>query len=115
MSEDRIYDEAMSEAQRLGLMSGSIATDRCRCPTCGEGFTTEGNFDRHLMPGRTADDFDGSWCQPPTTVGLIQHGGGWWHQPGPGEAAWEGRSNSDRESQRAAEASGGHPTEGDAA
>ena len=61
MSKDRIYDEVMSKAQRLGLMSGSIATDRCRCPTCGEGFTTEGNFDRHLMPGRTADDFDGSW------------------------------------------------------
>ena len=79
-----------------------------------EVFTTEGNFDRHLMPGRTADDFDGSWCQPPAAAGLIQHGGGWWAQPGPNRAAWEGRSNSDRESQRAAEAPDG-PGEGDAA
>ena len=67
MNGDRIYDEAMSEVQRVGLMSGSIATDRCRCATCGEVFTTESNLDRHLTPGRTVDDFVGQWCQPPAT------------------------------------------------
>ena len=95
-------------------MSGSIATDRCQCPTCGEVFTTVANFDRHLLPGRTADDFDGSRCQPPAAVGLIQNSGGWWHQPGPDADAWMGRSKSDRESQRAAEAAG-DLREGDAA
>lgn len=114
MSNDEIYDEAVSEAQRLGLMSGGIATDRCQCSTCGEVFTTEGNFDRHLTPGRNDDDFDGTWCQQPATVDLIQHERGWWHQPAPDEAAsWEGRSASDRESERAEEASYGH-REGDA-
>lgn len=98
MSDDGIYDEAVAEAQKSGLMSGSIATDRCQCPACGEVFTTEGNFDRHLTPGRTADEFDGPWCQSPAAVGLIKYSGGWWHQPGPDVAAWEGRSNSDRES-----------------
>ena len=114
MSDEGIYDEALAEAQRLGLMSGSIATDRCQCRTCGEVFTTEANFDRHLTPGRTADDFDGSWCQPPAAVGLIQHGGGWWHQPGPDRAACEVRSTRDRGSGSALEASDDH-REGDAA
>ena len=114
MSDEGAYGEAVAEAQRLGLMSGSIATNRCQCSTCGEVFTTEANFDRHLVPGRTADDFDATWCQPPAAAGLIQHGGGWWHQPGPDTAAWKGRSISDREPRSAAEASGGH-REGDAA
>ena len=62
MSDDEIYDGAVAEAQVSGLMSGSIATDRCQCLTCGEVFTTESNFDRQMVPGRIADDFDGSWC-----------------------------------------------------
>ena len=88
MNDDAIYHEAMSEAQRLGLISGSIATDRCQCSTCSEVFTTESNFDRHLTPGRNSDD--GLRCQPPATVRLIQHGGGWWHQPGP-DTSWNVR------------------------
>ena len=114
MSDEATYNEAVAEAQGLGLMSGSIATDRCRCRTCGEVFTTEGNFDRHLTPGRNVDGFVGSWCQPPAAVGLIQHSGGWWHQPGAEEPVWKGRPTSDRESQRGEEASDGH-REGDAA
>ena len=114
MSGEGIYGKALAEAQRLGLMSGSIATERCQCPTCGEAFTTESNFDRHLTPGRNVDDFDGSWCQPPAVVGLIQHSGGWWHQPGPDRAAWGGPFYKDRESGSALEASDDH-REGDAA
>jgi len=80
----RDYEAAMAEATELGLMSGSEATDRCQCPSCGEVFTTEGNFDRHLMPGRLAEDYDGPWCRPPTEVGLVQTDGHqWWHQPAP--------------------------------
>lgn len=96
MSDEGAYGEAVAEAQRMGLMSGSIATNRCQCSTCGEILTTEANFNRHLRPGRNAPHFEGPWCQPPAAVGLIQHGEGWWHQSGPEEAAWEGRSNSDR-------------------
>jgi hypothetical protein len=78
------YDEAMAEAARLGLMAGPTgkATDRCQCPTCGEVFSTEANFDRHLTPGRNADGFEGEWCREPSTVGLVQHARGWWLQPG---------------------------------
>ncbi len=75
MTDDETYDQAVAEAQGLGLMSGAIATDRCRCPTCGEVFSTEGNFDRHLAPGRNACDYDGPWCLPPTDGGLIRTSG----------------------------------------
>jgi hypothetical protein len=84
MTEDvQTYEEAMAEAIELGLMSpNGQATDRCQCPTCGEVFTTEGNFDRHLMPGRNVDGYDGPWCRPPSEVGLVQtEGHRWWHQP----------------------------------
>lgn len=54
------YRAALAAAHRLGLMTASgDATDRCQCPTCGAVFSTEGNFDRHLTPGRNADDFGG--------------------------------------------------------
>lgn len=87
------YDEAMAEAIALGLMTTSgQATDRCACPSCGAVFSTVGNFDRHLTPGRNAEGYDGPWCRPPADVGLVQHARGWWHQPGPeqgdGAAAW---------------------------
>jgi hypothetical protein len=47
------YDESLAEALRAGpVTSSGDATDRCQCPTCGETFTTEANFDRHLAPRR---------------------------------------------------------------
>jgi hypothetical protein len=78
------YDEAMAHARRLRLMTESgDATDRCQCPTCGEVSLTEGNFHRHLTPGRLAEDFVGNWCRDPAGVGLVKDGGGIWHLPGP--------------------------------
>ncbi len=76
-------DEAMAHAQRLGLMtSAGNATDRCQCPTCGVVFSTESNFDRHLIAVRREEGFEGDWCQDPATVGLIGSAGVW-HLPGP--------------------------------
>jgi hypothetical protein len=79
------YADAVAEAQRLGLTTGSHATDRCQCPECGEVFSAASNFDRHLQRAavRFADDYDGPWCCPPREVGLVQSQGGWWHLPGP--------------------------------
>lgn len=83
------YTVAMAEAFALGLtdMYGT-ATGRCQCPTCGEVFSTDSNFTRHLggsSAERLSDDFEGPWCLDPATVGLIQTGGTCWHQPGPPE------------------------------
>ena len=79
------YDEAMAHAVRLGLLTASGgATDRCQCPTCGQVFSTEANFDRHLSPDRQAEDFAGKWCRDPATVDLIRSGIVW-HRPGPPE------------------------------
>jgi hypothetical protein len=88
------YDAAMAHAERLGLMSDGHATDRCQCSECGRVFSTEPNFDRHLTPGRLADDFDGDWCRSPAGVGLVQAEGGWWTRPEPqdGSQVWEDRS-----------------------
>jgi hypothetical protein len=69
-----MYEDAMTEATKLGLMTkNSEATDRCQCTACGEIFSTVGNFDRHR---------GGSDCRPPAEVGLVQHVRGWWLQPG---------------------------------
>jgi hypothetical protein len=77
------FDEAMAHAIRLGLMTpAGAATNRCQCPTCGEVFSTEGNFDRHLTRGRLAEGFAGEWCQDPAAAGLVRTGVAW-HQPGP--------------------------------
>jgi hypothetical protein len=78
------YDEAVAEAIELGLMTSvGEATERAQCPTCGEVFSTDANFERHLSKGRNREDYDGPWCQPPASVGLIQHKRGWWQLPGP--------------------------------
>ena len=79
------YAAAMAEAVELGLMTKSAeATDRCQCPTCGEVFSTEANFDRHLARGRNRDDYTGPWCRPPAKMGLIKTGQEW-HRPGSNE------------------------------
>jgi hypothetical protein len=83
------YADAVAEAIRLGLMSpNSVATDRCRCPECGEVFTTERNFDRHLALGRLAEDYDGAWCRSPAEIGLVRVDDGWWQAPGPETQPW---------------------------
>ena len=88
---DDYYADAVAEAQRLGLMTASgHGTDRCQCPECGEVFSTESNFDRHLQPAaiRFADDYEGPWCRPPAQVGLVHSEGGAWHLPGPEVRSW---------------------------
>ena len=83
------YEEAMAEAIQLGLMTrNGEATDRCQCTTCGEVFSTEGNFDRHLTRNHNRDGFTGPWCQPPASADLIQNDLGVWHQPGPDDAGF---------------------------
>lgn len=75
METDQVYEAAMAEATKLGLMTkNGEATDRCHYTVCGEVFSTVGNFDRHR---------GGSACHPPAEVGLVQHVQGWWLQPGP--------------------------------
>lgn len=74
----------MAEAVRLRLMiSSGAATERCECPTCGRVFSTDGNFRRHLTPGRLLEGYDGPWCRDPATVGMVQHERGWWLEPAP--------------------------------
>lgn len=41
---------------------------RCLCRSCGECFSTVGNFDRHRKAGQ---------CQRPEAVGLVQVAGIW--------------------------------------
>ena len=53
---------------------------RCRCPRCGETFSTVSNFDRHLggKPGVTH-------CVPPEQAGLVKttyKDGDVWKMPG---------------------------------
>lgn len=50
----------------------------CHCPTCGEHFTTPGNFDRHRRNGA---------CLPPPEAGLVpakgrREGAKVWSEPG---------------------------------
>jgi hypothetical protein len=76
------FDGAMAHAIKLGLTTANgNPTSRCQCPTCGEVFSTEKNFDRHLTPGRLADGFDGDWCQDPATRGMVLKVNGVWCQP----------------------------------
>ena len=83
METDQVYEAAMAEATKLGLMSkNGLPTERAKCPTCGEVFSTDANFDRHLTRGRNRDGFTGPWCQPPATVDLIHDARGIWHLPG---------------------------------
>jgi hypothetical protein len=61
--------------------SWSKPTRRAQCPTCGEVFSTDANFDRHLTPGRNEDGFDGPWCQDPSQRGLVKDERGVWKRP----------------------------------
>lgn len=80
------YEDAVAEANQLGLMSDGKATDRAQCPTCEAVFSTSGNFDRHLTKHRYREGFTGDWCQDPASVGLVQNVLGVWLQPGSDDA-----------------------------
>ena len=89
METDQVYEAAMAEATKLGLMSkNGLPTDRAQCPTCEAVFSTVSNFDRHLTKNRNRDGFPGPWCQPPASVGLIPNDRGIWHQPGLDDAEY---------------------------
>jgi len=47
-------------------MKAKLTGKRCGCPTCGEVFSTESNFERH----RVGDYRSGRVCVAPETVGL---------------------------------------------
>jgi hypothetical protein len=83
--------------EHLLTTASGEATNRALCTTCGEVFSTDANFDRHLSKGRSREGYDGPWCRPPDEVGLLQDGRGVWRQPGPQERP-EGRTAMDRAS-----------------
>lgn len=47
-------------------LTAKLTGKRCGCPTCGEVFSTESNFERH----RVGNYQDGRTCVDPSSVGL---------------------------------------------
>ena len=75
---DAVYQDAMTEAAALGLMTANgEATDYCQCTDCGRVFPTEGNFKTHRLRGE---------CGDPATVGLETNSKGAWKAPFWGQA-----------------------------
>ena len=52
---------------------------RCKCPSCGEYFSTVSNFDKHRKGSHADND---RHCVSPDSVGLEQNGRGLWAMPG---------------------------------
>ena len=55
-----------------------VGTNYCKCPACGEYFTTVRGFDKHQ---RTGPD-DRPVCLEPAAVGLVLSKKGYWQRPG---------------------------------
>ena len=85
LSDDQVYDAAMAEATKLGLMSDGKATERAQCPTCEAVFSTAGPFDRHLTRNATARTSPGPGATA-ASVGLVRTFTGVWLQPGSDDA-----------------------------
>ena len=63
-------------------MTAAVTGRRCQCPTCGDVFSTEANFARHLI--RDRDDRNcivKIRCKSPSLVGLVRDKHGAWAQP----------------------------------
>ena len=80
----RSLDPIEQERMLYGKAAGdypafwSRPNNRCLCPSCGEVFSGESTFDRHLAPGRHADAYAGPSCTPPEECGLGLHPHGYW-------------------------------------
>jgi hypothetical protein len=54
-----------------------LTGNQCHCRSCGEYFTTVGNFDRHLRGSGYPE------CLSPESVGLVRDAFGYWQSPPP--------------------------------
>jgi len=63
----------MSHQCSASCTAGWAPSRKCHCASCGENFSTVGNFDKHRQ---------GGYCTPPADAGLERNKRGVWQSPG---------------------------------